>query len=292
MSSALWQLTLARFREFYREPAALFWVYGFPLILAGVHGLAFRERPVPAANVDVVLDANNPEATEKLRAALEADPGLKVAVHDEATCRQRLRTSKTDLIIVPRPESGVGHEFLFDETRSESVLARNAADRALLRSLHNSPPTTEKAITEPGGRYIDFLIPGLLGMNLLGGGLFGVGFVAADLRVRKLLKRFQATPMRRTDFMLSLMLSRLVFTLVDIALLLGFAYFAFDIRVRGNPLALIVLIAVGGACFAGLGLLVGSRARTIETTAGLMNAVMLPMWVLSGVFFSSSRFPD
>ncbi len=289
--SPLWQLTLARFREFYREPAALFWVYGFPLILAAVLGLAFRERPVPAANVDVVLDPANPAATEELRAKLD-DPGLKVAVFDEATCRQRLRTSKTDLILVPRPESGTGPAFLFDETRSESVLARNAADRVLLRATNHPPPLNEKAITEPGGRYIDFLIPGLLGMNLLGGGLFGVGFVAADLRVRKLLKRFQATPMRRTDFMLSLMISRLVFTLVDIVLLLGFAYWAFDIRVRGNPLVLAVLIAVGGASFAGLGLLIGSRARTLETAAGLVNAVMLPMYVLSGVFFSSSRFPD
>jgi ABC-type multidrug transport system permease subunit len=291
--SPLWQLTLARFREFYREPAALFWVYGFPLILAFALGLAFRERPVPASTVDVQLDPANPEVAEKLRDALVADPALKVAVHDEQTCRQRLRTSKTDLVIVPRPGSAAGVEFLFDATRSESVLARNAADRALLRLTQPAPPVPpEKAVAEPGGRYIDFLIPGLLGINLLGGGLFGVGFVAADLRVRKLLKRFQATPMRRSDFMLSLMLSRLVFTLIDVGILLAFAYWVFDIRVRGNALALAVLIAAGGASFAGLGLLIGSRARTLETTAGLVNAVMLPMYVLSGVFFSASRFPD
>lgn len=293
MSSALWQLTLARFREFYREPAALFWVYGFPLILAFALGLAFRERPVPASTIDVQLDPANPAAAEKLRDSLANDPALKVAVHDESTCRQRLRTSKTDLVVVPQPGTSAGHEFLFDATRSESVLARNAADRALVRAAYpQAPVAPEKAVAEPGGRYIDFLIPGLLGINLLGGGLFGVGFVAADLRVRKLLKRFQATPMRRSDFLLSLMLSRLVFTLIDVALLLAFAYWVFDIRVRGNPLALTVLIAAGGASFAGLGLLVGSRARTIETVAGLVNAVMLPMYVLSGVFFSSSRFPD
>ena len=293
MSSALRQLTLARFREFYREPAALFWVYGFPLILAFTLGLAFREHPVPASTIDIELDPDHSDFSERLREALSADPGLKVAVHDEATCRQRLRTSKSELIVVPRPGTPAGAEFRYDATRSESVLARNAADRALLRAANRRAPVVpETAVTEPGGRYIDFLVPGLLGINLLGGGLFGVGFVAADLRVRKLLKRFLATPMRRSDFLLSLMLSRLIFTLIDIALLLGVAYWAFDIRVRGNPLAFLVLIAAGGVSFAGLGLLVGSRARTIETVAGLVNAVMLPMYVLSGVFFSAARFPD
>jgi ABC-2 type transport system permease protein len=293
MQSALWQLTLARFREFYREPAALFWVYGFPLILAFVLGLAFRESPVPASTVDVQDDPGNPAYVEQVRELLASDPGLKVAVHDAPTSRQRLRTSKTDLTIVPRPGTPAGVELLYDATRSESVLARNAVDRALLRARNPTAPVApEAAVAEPGGRYIDFLIPGLLGINLLGGGLFGVGFVAGDMRVRKLLKRFQATPMRRSDFLLSLMLSRLVFTLVDVLLLLGVSYWAFDIRVRGNPIALAVLIAAGGASFAGLGLLVGCRARTMETIAGLMNAVMLPMYVLSGVFFSAARFPD
>jgi ABC-2 type transport system permease protein len=290
--SPLWQLTLARFREFYREPAALFWVYGFPLILAGALGMAFSEKPVPAATVDVQDDPSDPTAVEKLRADLTAEPGLNVAVHDAETCRKRLRTTKTDAIVIPRPDAPERYEYLFDAMRSESVLARNAADRALLRAAHPSAPRAkETAVAEPGGRYIDFLIPGLLGINLLGGGLFGVGFAVADLRIRKLLKRFQATPMRRGDFMLSLMISRLVFTLLDIGLLLSFAYFAFGIRVRGDPLAFVALVALGGVSFAGLGLLLGSRARTMETAAGLINAVMLPMYVLSGVFFSAARFP-
>jgi ABC-type multidrug transport system permease subunit len=291
--SALGQLTLARFREFFREPAAIFWVYVFPLILAFLLGLAFSEKPVPPSSVDVQLDPASPAATEKIRAALAADPRIAVEVQDESACRRRLRSGKTDLVVVPRPETAIGYEFVFDRSRSESVLARSTAACALLHAAHpDLPHAPEVAVLEPGGRYIDFLIPGLLGINLLGGGLFGVGFVTADMRVRKLLKRFQATPMRRSDFLLSLMSSRLCFTLVEVTLLLGFAYLVFDIRVRGNPAALAVLIAVGGASFAGLGLLVGSRARTIETISGLVNAVMLPMYVLSGVFFSASRFPE
>ena len=152
-------------------------------------------------------------------------------------------------------------------------------------------PPAETVLDEPGGRYIDFLLPGLLGTNLMGGGLWGVGFVVVDLRVRKLLKRFLATPMRRTDFLLSLMLSRLVFTLVEIALLLGFAYLVFGIRVRGDLGAFAALLFLGGASFAGIGLLVASRAKTIETVSGLMNLAILPGYLFCGVFFAYTRFP-
>jgi ABC-type multidrug transport system permease subunit len=181
---------------------------------------------------------------------------------------------------------------VFDPNRPEAVLARNAVDNVVLRRrVPNLAAPVERKVEEPGGRYIDFLIPGLIGTNLMGGGLWGVGFVVVDMRVRKLLKRFLATPMRRTDFLLALMLSRLIFTLIEIVLLLTFAYFVFDIRLRGDPTAFAFLVLLGGLAFAGVGLLVASRAETIETVSGLMNAVMLPMYLFSGVFFSSDRFP-
>jgi ABC-type multidrug transport system permease subunit len=289
----LWQLTLARFREFFREPAALFWVYGFPLILAFALGMAFQEKPVPPSVIDVQTDPVRPEPAEHLKDVLARSSRLVVEVHDEERCRKRLRTSKSDLTVVPRPGSQPAYEYVLDASRTECLLARNAADGVLLRAYDPKlPPIVETEIKEPGARYIDFLIPGLLGINLLGGGLFGVGFVAADMRVRKLLKRFQATPMRRSDFLLSLMLSRLVFTLIEISLLFGFAYLVFGIRVRGDVSAFLFLVLVGGLAFAGLGLLVGSWARTLETVSGLVNATMLPMYVFSGVFFSSERFPE
>src|SRR5207249_1567216 len=184
-------------------------------------------------------------------------------------------------------------EYWFDPNRPEGVLARNAADNVLIRQkAGNVPVPTEQAITEPGARYIDFLLPGLLGTNLMGGGLWGVGFVTVDMRVRKLLKRYLATPMRRSHFLLSLMISRLVFTLIEIALLLTFAYLCFDIEVRGSLAAFLALVFVGGAAFAGIGLLVACRAKTLETVSGLMNLVMLPMYIFCGVFFSADRFPD
>ncbi len=290
--SALWQLTLARFREFYREPAAVFWVYGFPLVLAFFLGLAFRDRPVERITVDVQAAGDTEPAAARLRDGLAADDRIKLQVHDAATCRERLRTAKTDLVVVPAA-TPPGYEYLLDPNRPGSVLARNAAETRLIRLAHPDLPTpAERTVEEPGGRYIDFLIPGLVGMNLLGGGLWGVGFVTVDMRVRKLLKRLLATPLKRPTFLLSIALSRLVFSVIDVLILLTFAYLFFDVRVRGNPLALLALIVSGAACFSGLGLLVASRAKTIETASGLMNLAMLPMYVLSGVFFSSEQFPD
>jgi ABC-type multidrug transport system permease subunit len=150
---------------------------------------------------------------------------------------------------------------------------------------------TEHEFNEPGGRYIDFLVPGLLGMSLMGGGLWGVGFVTVDMRIRKLLKRFVATPMRRSDFLAGVMISRLLFMVPEVLVLLVFARLAFGVVIYGSLLSVLVLILTGAATFAGLGLLIASRARTLEAVSGLMNLVMLPMWLLSGIFFSSERFP-
>lgn len=291
-NTPLAQLTLARFREFFREPAAVFWVYGFPLLLAVALGVAFRNRPVERVAVDVRADGpGGAAAAERVKHLLETDPRLAVTVGPEGETRNRLRVARTDLIVTPGT-SGLVDGYLFDPNRSEGALARALVDNILLRqNVPDAPAPAAQVLDEPGGRYIDFLIPGLIGTNLMGGGLWGVGFVTVDMRVRKLLKRYLATPMRRSDFLLSLMLSRLVFTLIEITLLLTFAYLVFDIRVRGNLLAFGLLLALGGLCFAGVGLLVACRARTIETVSGLMNAVMLPMYILSGVFFSADRFP-
>lgn len=289
----LFQLTLARFREFYREPAAVFWVYGFPLLLAVALGVAFRDRPVEKITVDIVTDGPGGEAAaEAIAKKLNVDERLKVNRNPDATAKNRLRTAKTGVVIRPISEEPKW-EYQLDPNRPECVLARNAVDNVLLRTeAPNLAKPQDITTEEPGGRYIDFLLPGLMGTNLMGGGLFGVGFVIVDLRVRKLLKRFLATPMRKEHFLLSLLISRLVFVLVEIAVLLLFARIAFDVTVHGSWLALAALVVTAGLSFGGLGLLIACRAKTIETVSGLMNAVMLPMYVVSGVFFPSDKFPD
>lgn len=286
---SLGQLILARFREFYREPEVLFWVYGFPILLALGLGVAFSSREPPQPVIDLEQTSATTEATA-LQNELKAQ-GVQVEIHPEEACRQRLRVGKTELYVVPTAE---GYDYVYDPTRPESLVARHRVDALVQRwkSGSRSWPTHEVAVTEPGSRYIDFLVPGLMGLNLMGGGLWGVGFVMVDLRVRKLLKRLIATPMNRGDFLLSIILSRMVFVIPEMLLLLLVGILVFGVPLRGNPLTVFVVILAGAIAFDGIGLLVGSRTEKTETASGLMNLVMLPMWLLSGTFFSSRRFPD
>jgi ABC-type multidrug transport system permease subunit len=292
--SPLGQLILARLREFYREPEALFWVYGFPILMIVALGIAFRNKPAELIVVDLQQDAAEEGKVQFVRDALEKDEAFKVQVHDSAECRRRLRTGKTALVIVPPQSSNGVYEYLLDPTREESRLAQSKVDDALQRAKGRVDPlpVREETLQEPGGRYIDFLVPGLVGMSLMGGGLWGVGFVTVDMRIRKVLKRFLATPMRKTDFLFGILCSRLLFLVPEILVLLLFARLAFDVVIQGSLLVIAGLILLGALAFSGIGLLVASRAKTLEAVSGLMNLVMLPMWVLSGIFFSSERFPE
>ncbi|HET6372663.1 MAG TPA: ABC transporter permease [Candidatus Polarisedimenticolia bacterium] len=282
-------LLISRLREFFREPEAIFWVYGFPVLMAVGLGIAFREKPPDQIRVDV-QQVEAGEFTGSTRAALTAAPEFLVEAHDRDGCAARLRMGRADITVVP----GEPTEYVYDAARPESVLARARVDDALQRAAGRSDrvATKDRLVTQIGSRYIDFLIPGLLGMNLMGGGLWGIGFVTVDMRVRKLLKRLVATPMRKAHFLIALIGSRIVFGLPEIALLLLSGFLFFGVAVRGSLAAVLFVSLVGAISFSGLGLLVACRAQKIETISGLMNVVMLPMWLLSGIFFSSERFPS
>ncbi len=296
--SALWQLVRARLIEFTREPEAVFLVYGFPVLMMVVLGIAFNNRPIAQVKVDVVGGAVGQPALVALEAQNDlanAETKYDATPVEAADARLRLQTGRSDLVVVAtRAEDGKpSYEIHFNPSRPESVVARNAVADLLEEAAGraNVLKITETPVNEPGSRYIDFLVPGLLGMSLMGGGLWGVGFVTVDMRIRKLLKRFLATPMKKTDFLASIMISRLLFMVPEVLFMLVFAWLAFGVMIRGSVLTVIVLILLGAGTFSGVGLLVASRARTLETVSGLMNLVMLPMWLLSGIFFSSERFP-
>jgi len=284
----MFQLALARMREFYREPEAVFWVFGFPIVLAFALGLAFRNTGPGELQVGVARGTGD----SALAATLDASPRLAATVLDTATARLRLRTGRVALLVVPG--GGDSLVYRFDSTRTDSRLARLEVDDVVQRARGRKDLAVARddRVVAPGSRYIDFLIPGLLGMNLLGSGIWGVGFSVVQARQKKLLKRYMATPMRRSHYLLSFILSRLVFLILEVVALVGFGWLLFGVAVRGSFLTLAGITILGAFAFAGLGLLVASRARTIEGVSGLMNLVMLPMWILSGTFFSYARFPD
>lgn len=279
------ELFLARMREFAREPEVVFWVFGFPLLLAIGLGIAFRDKPPDVIAVAV----ENGARAEGVARALAPAAGFKTEVLESAEASRRLRLGRVAVVVVP----GDSYEYRFDPTRPESLLARSRVDDALQRAAGRTDPVAAKdaPTSEPGARYIDFLIPGLLGMNIMSGGMWGIGFMLVDMRSRKLLKRLIATPMRRSHFLGAIMGSRMILVFLEMVLLLVFGRLVFGMIVQGQLWVIALLSMLGAFVFAGLGLLVASRARKIETVSGLINLVMLPMFVLSGIFFSAERFP-
>ena len=285
-AAPLVELTLARLREFVREPEALFWVIVFPILMAMALGVAFRasgDEPVVVG----LVDGPGRAAVEDALAASGAVETRPIAPGGIALALQR---AEVQLVVEP----GRPPVYHLDETRAESRLARRVVDDALQRAAGREDAFTARdaPIERIGSRYIDWLLPGLLGMNIMSTGLWGLGFSIVQARTRKLLKRLVASPMRRRDYLLAQLLGRLVFLVVEVGALVAFGWLAFGVPIRGSLVTLAVTCLFGALSFGGVGLLVASRARTVEAVSGLLNLVMLPMWLLSGVFFSASNFPD
>jgi ABC-2 type transport system permease protein len=288
-TSPLLQLTLIRFREFLREPEAVFWTFIFPLLLASGLGLAFRSRPADVARIGVLSSA---PAAAAVQAALQGDSTLKVVSLDDSAATTALRIGTVALVVVANDSLRV--EYRYDRARTEARTARLLVDQALQRKRGrvDAVQVSESLVSERGSRYIDFVLPGLLAMNLMGSGMWGIGFSIVDARRKKLLKRFVATPMRRHHYLASFLVMRLGLMVIEVTVITIFGHFAFGVPLRGSLVAFAVACLLGALVFGSLGLLVASRAKTIEAASGLMNLLMLPMWVASGVFFSAGNFPD
>jgi len=286
--SSMVQLTLVRFREFVREPEAVFWTFIFPILLAAGLGIAFRQRGPDKVQVGVVTAANSAAVIQSLK----KDSTLVVESFDDSAAAKALRTGRIALLVVPtaRPDSV---RYVYDKGRSDAANARVIVDRAVQMGAGRVDPvrSADTFVTEPGSRYIDFLIPGLLGMNLMGSSIWGLGFAIVTARSKKLLKRLMATPMSRAQYLASFLASRLVFLILEIVTLVGFGHWAFGVPLRGSLTTLLLICLLAAVSFGGLGLLSASRARTTEAVSGIMNFIMLPMWIFSGVFFSSANFP-
>lgn len=287
--NALLQLWLSREREFLREPGVLFWVFGFPVLLAVALGIAFRSRGPETSAVLLAIPRTGSHPAG-LSTALSAAPLLTVREGDVEAARARFEKGEALVLVIPGDPPTLEFDPSRPGARAAALAVRDAIERAAGRK--DVAAVREVLVNAPGHRYIDFLIPGLLGMSLMSGGIWGVGWGVVNLRIKRLLKRLASTPMGRSQFLLSFLLHRFVVALVESAFLLAFGWIAFGVEIKGSVPAVLFVALLGAASFAGLGLLVGCRARNAETANGLMNLATLPMWLLSGVFFSTSNFPD
>jgi ABC-2 type transport system permease protein len=279
------ELTLMRLREFVREPEALFWTFVFPIVMSLVMAMAFPSRgarPVPVGIADG-------EAAASVRQALAKAPGITLVDIGRGGEQRALREGIVHVIVVPTDPPA----YQYDAARVESHTARLVVDDALKRAAGRIDPwaAREEPVEVPGSRYIDWLIPGIVAMGIMSNGMWGVGFSIVQARMRKLLKRMVSSPMRKSEYLLAQLLARLIFLAPEVAIPIVFGMLAFGMPVNGSVGAITVVTLIGSLAFGALGLLLGSRARTFEAVSGLMNLAMLPMWLLSGVFFSSSNFP-
>jgi ABC-2 type transport system permease protein len=279
------ELTRARIRELTREPEAIFWVFVFPIVLTAILGLAFRSRPPDALPVAVVA---GPHAETRL-SALSGSSDLRPSVLPEREAREALARGRV-VLMVSADDTPV---YSYDPTQPESRAARLAVDAALQREAGRADAFTagDARVTEPGARYVDFLVPGLLGMNIMGTGLWGIGFSLVVARNGNLLKRLIAAPARRSHVLGAQIASRLIFLIPEAGALLLFAHAVLDVPLRGSIVLLAGVSFLGALAFSGLGLLAAARPRTIEGVSGVMNLLMVPMWIFSGIFFSTERFP-
>jgi ABC-type multidrug transport system permease subunit len=279
------ELTLTRIREFIREPEALFWTFVFPIVMSLVMAMAFPSRgaqPVP-------VGVGQGEGSATLRQALSKAPGITLKDIPAGGEQRALREGQVHVIVEPTTPP----TYRFDAARSESRTARLVVDDALKRAGGRVDPwvAREEGVKVPGSRYVDWLIPGLVAMGIMSNGMWGVAFSIVQARTRKLLKRMVASPMRKSEYLLAQLLARLLFLAPEVAVPLGFGILAFGMPVNGSVGAISAVTLLGSLAFGAFGLLLATRARTFEAVSGLMNFAMLPMWLLSGVFFSSSNFP-
>ena len=282
--SELKELTRIRVLLVLRQPEALFWMFMFPAILAAVLGFAFRSAGPEPSKAGIVAGPG----AEALHARLAASEHLEVEILDADAGRRKLRRAALDMLVVPSEES-VMPGLVMDPQRQEADTARV---RVLLALGQPPPELPVTRVTEPGARYIDFMYPGLLGSNLMGGGLWLVGYMLAEVRQKKLLKRMLVTPMSRAAFLLSFLISRQMLLVLEVSVLVGFGMLALGIPFRSDVISFALFCLFGGVAFSGLGLLCAARTRTGQGASGLINVVNVPSWLLSGVFFSYERYPE
>lgn len=281
------ELTLVRLREFIREPEALFWTFVFPILMAIALAIAFPGQASPT----FIAVADGPQAGP-IRQLLGASPDITLRDLPPAADAQAraLREGEVHLVVIP----GSPPTYRFDPSRDESRTARLLVDDVLKRGAGRADPWTaaEERVQVAGARYVDWLLPGIVGMNIMGTGMWGLGFSIVTARMKNLLKRLVASPMRRRDYLVAQIIARMMFLAPEVIIPFGFGALVLDMPINGSWASIAVVSLCGAAAFSAIGLLAASRARSIEAISGVLNMTMLPMWIVSGVFFSAANFPD
>ena len=309
MNTPLVQLTLVQFREFFRHPGIIFWALLFPILMAWVLGIAFTQKTELVKNVAVVQEPG--ETNVLLNSFIEdAQKGSEDSKYDfskkikneqlgDVTYQfqytnwdKAIQLMKRGKISIILQETRDSLRYHFDPKNPDGQLTYLQLNAAIKNDKFNYEYGTIKPLTEVGTRYIDFLIPGLIAMNIMNSCLWGISYALIDMRTKKLLRRMVATPMKKSTFLISHFLARVSLASLEVFLLFIFAYFFFKVTIEGSLAALVLVFLAGNICFTGVAMLIASKTSNTRIGTGLINAVVMPMMILSGIFFSYHNFPE
>jgi ABC-type multidrug transport system permease subunit len=311
-NNQLWQLTLASILEKIREPAVLFWGIGFPILMSIGLGLAFTRKSESLRHVALISpDTGSFSVTLRDEQLGTSTFQLDNMTWDEAMVR--LKRGHVNLVVTMLDS---GFRAYFDPMNADAQLTylklSPALDRipggtlrrcgtdtvtggsipAIELDSRSGNRTEIVPLTVTGTRYIDFLIPGMIAMGVMFSCLWGLGYGIIESRSKKLLRRMVATPMKKSNYLISLITVRMGMNIIEAGLLFLFAWLAFGNTIQGSVAALLVLFLAGNIAFSGIGIFLASRTSRTEIANGFINLVTMPMMVLSGIFFSYHNFPD
>jgi ABC-2 type transport system permease protein len=315
----LWQLISALFREIVREPGVLFWGILFPILMSLGLGLAFTKKTDVIRKVAIISkaegssrDTGNFALGTFLQYKCEKNLSdgsdswkWKYTIRDEKLGNsvflfytlkwdeavKLLKRGTINVLLLGKNDSV---EYHFDPMNPDAQLTylklSAIAGKGEVRTIHDNAEI--KPLTVTGTRYIDFLVPGLIAMGVMMSSMWGISYGIIEKRSKKLLRRLVATPMKKSHFLIALITVRILMNFIESLVLFLFALFAFRMSIQGSISALIVMFLAGNVAFAGIAVFVSSHTSNTEVGNGLINFVVFPMMVLSGIFFSYQNFPD
>jgi ABC-2 type transport system permease protein len=315
----LWQLILALFREIIREPGVLFWGILFPILMSLGLGLAFTKKADVIRKVAIINNSEISGVTsvnsvvadflqkhcEKNLKEEKEEWRWKCVIKDEKLGNSiflfynlrwdegmKLLKRGTINVLVAGFKDSV--EYHFDPMNSDAELTYLKLSSIVGKGeiLDVKAGSEIKPLTIKGTRYIDFLVPGLITMGVMMSCMWGISYGIIEKRSKKLLRRLVATPMKKSHFLIALIAVRTTMNLIESLVLLLFSLFAFKLSIQGDLTALIILYLAGNIAFSGIAVFVSSHTSNTEVGNGLINFVVMPMMVLSGIFFSYHNFPD
>jgi ABC-2 type transport system permease protein len=286
--NSLLKLIGVQFKTFFREPAILFWAVLFPILMAWVLGVAFSKKGESLRTVYVIGKQDERVRGEKIFAG-ETGNQFRIKFIPSSD-QEAVRAIKRGLITVYVEAKNDSLIYHFDPLNPDAQLTHLILEREISGVAHSK--TAVQSLKSQGTRYIDFLIPGLIALGIMNSCLWGIGWTLIEARMKKLLRRMVATPMKKSVFLMSHISTRVVLGGLETLLLFLFAYFYFGSVVTGNVFAFVAVFLSGIFAFAGIGILVASRTDKSEIGNGLINAVTITMSILSGIFFNYHNFPD